>query len=119
MKTTIKQMMMKFPGEKCAMLFTATSKTGLLIGTVVLKDFSRGECAEFSRLFVDEKCRRLGVARALLAAAADAARKGKASGMSGYVNQTNTEALAFYRREGFMPVYRFHDGDHLVWRPLL
>lgn len=109
---------MKFPGESCGMLLTATSKTGMLIGTVVLKDFIAEGCAEFSRLFVDDKCRHLGVGHALMAEVYLIAKSGKAYGVSCYVKPSNVVALAFYRKEGFVSVWNFSDGDHLLWRPV-
>lgn len=118
MKVRIKRLTMKFPGESCGMLLTATSKTGLLIGTVVLKDFIAEGCAEFSRLFVDDKCRHLGVGHALMIEVYAIAKSGKASGVSCYVKPSNVVALAFYRKEGFVPVWNFSDGVHLLWRPL-
>lgn len=127
MKVTIKRLTMKFPGESCAVLLTAHNTTirakepveiQRLVGTVVLKDFQAGGCAEFSRLFVDDKFRHAGVGRALMAEVYRIAKEGKASGVSGYVKPNNLVALAFYKKEGFMPVWNFSDGDHLLWRPL-
>ncbi len=118
MKVTIKRLVMKFPGDGGGVLVTATTKTRLLVGTVTVKDFTPGGCAEFARLFVSDGVRRLGVGRALIAQVVTIAKQGNATGISGYVKASNADALAFYEREGFLPIYRFHDGDHLIWRPL-
>ena len=118
MKVSIKALAMKFHGEKGAILLTATAKTGLLVGTVVVKDFEAGGCAEFSRLFVDAHCRHHGISHTLMAEVYSIAKHGKASGVSGYVKPDNLVALSFYRKEGFLPVWSFSDGDALVWRPL-
>lgn len=77
-----------------------------------------GEVADLQRIAVAPEVRRRGVASALLARVADAARDGSARRMLLEVSADNGPGLAFYRRHGFAVVDRrpryYRDGSDAV-----
>lgn len=89
---------------------------GEAVGTAALKQ--SGPFVEVKRVFVLEKGRRLGVARALMAAAE---REAEALGVRELFLQTGKrqeQAMALYEREGWLPVapYGPFEGDTTLSR---
>ena len=94
----------------------ATRSDGEPVGTVALK--RTGAFGEVKRLFVHDRGRRLGVARALMGAIEQAARE---EGFREAFLQTGSEqpqAMALYEREGWIPVvpYGPYAGDTVLSR---
>lgn len=76
------------------------------------------DVAELQRIGVASRARRRGVATALLGAALDLARGGRADRVLLEVRETNAGALAFYAARGFVEVDRrpryYRDGSAAV-----
>jgi ribosomal-protein-alanine N-acetyltransferase len=77
---------------------------GQVVGHAVTS--AAGEIAELQRIAVAPSHRRRGIARALLAAAVEAARRTPADQMLLEVREDNRSAITFYAREGFVEIDR-------------
>ncbi|QYK42952.1 MAG: GNAT family N-acetyltransferase [Paracoccaceae bacterium] len=67
---------------------------------------------EVKRLWVAADARGTGLARRLMQAAEDAARAMGATRLVLDTHPTLAEAIAFYRREGWLPVARYNDNPY-------
>jgi GNAT superfamily N-acetyltransferase len=84
---------------------------GLPVGCVGLKG-SGGPVAEIKRLWVDPAARGLGLARRLMQGAETAARELGIRTLRLDTNSALPEALALYRRSGWVEIDRFNDDPY-------
>ena len=92
-------------------VFLIAVSDGMPIGCAGLKG-SGGEVAEIKRLWVCPSARGLGMARRLMAAAEAAARDLAITTLRLDANSALTEALALYRRTGWVEIDRFNDDPY-------
>ncbi|MBK3395061.1 MULTISPECIES: bifunctional helix-turn-helix transcriptional regulator/GNAT family N-acetyltransferase [Methylobacterium] len=92
-------------------VFLVAVSDGLPIGCVGLKG-KGGEMAEIKRLWVCPSARGLGLARRLMEAAESAARTLGITTLRLDSNSALTEALALYRRTGWVEIDRFNDDPY-------
>ena len=93
---------------------------GLPVGCVGLKG-SGGPVAEIKRLWIDPAARGLGRAKRLMQAAETAARDHGVRTLRLDTNSALPEALALYRRSGWVEIDRFNDDpypDHFFEKAL-
>ncbi|WP_279357088.1 bifunctional helix-turn-helix transcriptional regulator/GNAT family N-acetyltransferase [Methylobacterium indicum] len=91
--------------------FLVAVSDGLPIGCVGLKG-KGGETAEIKRLWVCPSARGLGLSRRLMEAAEAAAREIGIAVLRLDSNSALTEALALYRRTGWVEIDRFNDDPY-------
>ncbi|KTS30971.1 PadR family transcriptional regulator [Methylobacterium indicum] len=91
--------------------FLVAVSDGLPIGCVGLKG-KGGEMAEIKRLWVCPSARGLGLSRRLMEAAEAAAREIGIAVLRLDSNSALTEALALYRRTGWVEIDRFNDDPY-------
>lgn len=92
------------------------------VGYVGLRPVASGKCCEMRRLYVSPRGRGLGVGRALVhAIVGEAARIGYRE-MRLDTLSAMVEALALYRKAGFVPIEPYYDtplaGTIFLGRPL-
>lgn len=87
--------------------FVLAYREGVAVGCVGLKLHGTG-AAEVKRLWVDESARGVGLAQRLLADVEDRARGAGAPAVQLDTNRTLTEAIALYRRTGYLEVDAFN-----------
>lgn len=91
-------------------LLLARDAAGAPIGCVALRPMATGGCGEMKRLYVAPPARGLGLGRALLdAVLGEAARLGYREVRLDTL-PTMTEAIAMYRRHGFVPIAPYYAG---------
>ncbi len=88
-----------------------------LVGKVKLERTNRA-VANFYSLFVNADFRRQRVATSLLEACEVLACEAGCEAIACEVKKTNTDALLFYRRLGFVVCFEFNDGSLLVTKGL-
>jgi GNAT superfamily N-acetyltransferase len=84
------------------------------VGTVTLSP----QDWHFKQFFVEKEFRAQGIGSAMLAAMIEIADRNAAFSISCAVDPKNNDARNWYLARGFVPVYRFGDGDTLMARVL-
>ncbi len=99
-----------------AVLHVAVDEDGVIVGHAITSIVF--EIAELQRISVTPVVRRRGVAGELLAAVRDEATRQGAERLLLEVRETNTGALAFYERAGFVEIDRrpryYRDGTTAI-----
>jgi ribosomal-protein-alanine N-acetyltransferase len=99
-----------------AVLHVAVDEDGVIVGHAITSIVF--EIAELQRISVTPALRRRGVAGELLAAVRDEATRQGAERLLLEVRETNTGALAFYERAGFVEIDRrpryYRDGTTAI-----
>lgn len=136
-KTTIRDLMLHFPGEGSHLMLVASRSDGRIVGTVIGRELRTAvgtetsigidvgskettvtkvrvprtviKTVQFSKLYVDPSCRRNGVGRLLLTTLEKRAKE--AASISCYVKPENIEAQKFYRKLGYQLSFIYDDGD--------
>ncbi|QEE39450.1 MULTISPECIES: helix-turn-helix domain-containing GNAT family N-acetyltransferase [unclassified Methylobacterium] len=91
--------------------FLLAMADGLPVGCVALKG-SGGPVAEVKRLWIDPVARGLGVAGRLMQAVEDRARALSVTALRLDTNSALPEALALYRKTGWVEIERFNDDPY-------
>lgn len=99
--------------EPTGLLFVARS-AGRPVGCGALKfhDLSHSDVPDIKRMWIAPESRGLGVGRRLLAAIEQAARQRGYPGVRLETNRSLTEAIAMYRKSGYVEVDPFNDEHY-------
>lgn len=90
-------------------LLLARDANGAPLGCVALRQISANECCEMKRLYVSPHARGLGVGRALVEEVIGIATRLGYREMRLDTLPTMTDAIALYRRAGFVPIEAYYD----------
>lgn len=96
--------------------FFVAELDGRIAGTAGLI-FESADVARIVRMSVDAKCRRCGIASALVAACKEAARRRGATDLHVYTEPHWHDAMAFYASQGFVAYGRDSIDVHLRFPP--
>ena len=91
--------------------FVVARVGGRALGCGAVK-FKGEQPAEFKRMWIAKESRGLGLGKRLLAALEDEARKAGAPAVRLETNRTLTEAIAMYRKAGYVEIEPFNDEPY-------